>query len=133
MANCYEHGKGTLVDLTKAVHYYEEAAKLGNTTAQKNLAKKNKNGTGVNIDPSKVFFWTLEAAKLSDHDAQRIIAFYYLKGYGTNKNDEESLIWYARCYHRNNSISNAEQAFRAFAEKAQEGDAQSLYVAGKCM
>jgi len=133
LAICYEYGKGTSVDLTKAVHYYEEAAKQGNTTAQKNLAKCYKNGTGVNINPNKAFFWTLEAAKLSDHDAQRIIAFYYLKGYGTNKNDEESLIWYARCYHRNNSISNAEQAFRAFAEKAQEGDAQSLYVAGKCM
>ena len=133
LANCYEYGKGTSVDLTKAVHYFEEAAKLGNTTAQKNLAICYKNGTGVNVNPNKVFFWTLEAAKLSDQDAQRNIAFYYLKGYGTNKNDEESLIWYARCYHRNNSISNAEQAFRAFAEKAQEDDAQSLYVAGKCL
>jgi TPR repeat protein len=129
----YEYGKGTSVDLTKAVHYFEEAAKLGNTTAQKNLAICYKNGTGVNVNPEKAFFWTLEAAKLSDQDAQRNIAFYYLKGYGTNKNDEESLIWYARCYHRNNSISNAEQAFWAFAEKAQEGDAQSLYVAGKCL
>lgn len=133
LANCYEYGKGTSVDLTKAVHYFEEAAKLGNTTAQKNLAICYKNGIGVNVNPNKVFFWTLEAAKLSDQDAQRNIAFYYLKGYGTNKNDEESLIWYARCYHRNNSISNAEQAFWAFAEKAQEGDAQSLYVAGKCL
>ncbi len=133
LANCYEYGKGTSVDLTKAVHYFEEAARLGNTTAQKNLAICYKNGTGVNVNPEKAFFWTLEAAKLSDQDAQRNIAFYYLKGYGTNKNDEESLIWYARCYHRNNSISNAEQAFWAFAEKAQEGDAQSLYVAGKCL
>ena len=133
MAICYEYGKGTSADLTKAVHYYEEAAKLGNTTAQKNLAICYKNGTGVNIDPNKVFYWTLEAAKRSDQDAQRKIAFYYLKGYGVNKSNEESLLWYARYYLRRIDISNANQAFNIFVEEGKDDDAQALYIAGKCM
>ena len=119
-------------NLTKAAYYYEEAAKMGNTTAQKNLAKCYKKGIGVNIDPQKAFLWILDAAKRKDLESQGIIALYYFKGYGVNKCYEESLMWYARYYLRN-IFSDVNQAFNAFVEKAKKNDAHSLYIVGKCL
>ena len=104
---------------------------MGNVTAQKNLANCYKKGKGVNIDPKKAFLWTIEAAKRKDIDSQGIIALYYFKGYGVDKSNEDSLIWYARYYHRN-EINDVNQAFDAFSEKTKENDAQSLYIVGKC-
>ncbi len=132
LAFCYEYGKGTTVDLKKAMLYYEKAAKLGSTTAQKNLAICYKNGTGVDANSQKVFYWTLEAAKRSDLKSQKTIALYYLKGYGTDRSNEKSLIWYANYYFRIN-LSDAKQAYKSFLEKAEQDDAQSIYIIGKCL
>ena len=41
-------------------------------------------------------------------------------------------MWYARYYHKID-ISNINQAFNAFVEKANKNDAQSLYIVGKCL
>lgn len=131
LAYCYEHGRGTSINLIKAACYYEEAAKMGNVTAQKNLAKCYKNGKGVDNNPKMAFFWTLEAAQRADLESQCIIAIYYFKGYGTERCLKDSLIWYARYYHRI-YINDFNQAFNAFAENAKKGDAQSLYIVGKC-
>ena len=131
LAYCYEHGRGTSSNLIKAACYYEEAAKMGNVTAQKNLAKCYKKGIGVNVDPQKAFLWILDAAKRKDLESQGIIALYYFKGYGVNKCYEESLIWYARYYHKI-EINDVNQAFNAFVKRANNNDAQALYVIGKC-
>lgn len=133
LAICYEYGKGTNIDLEEAAYYYEKSAKLGNVTAQKNLANCYKNGTGVHSDSHKVFYWTLEAAKRGDVDSQRKIALFYFKGYGVARDKKEALIWYAKYYSKDNKINNADDAFRLFQKKANNEDAQALYMIGKCL
>ena len=136
LAYCYEYGVGVEIDLAKALFYYEEAAKLGNTRAQKNLALCYKNGTGVNPDAHKYFYWIHEAAKQSDLDAIDKIAFYYFIGFGVEKSNENALLWYARYYSKSNNydsqINDINDAISFFEQRAEIGDAQALYIMGKC-
>lgn len=133
LAVCYENGEGTVKDLQKAARFYEESAKLGSTMGKRNIARCYKEGIGVNIDPVKAKYWTLEAAKGGDVKSQGEIAWYYFKGYGTKRDLEESLIWYTRYYCKTNQIKNEDEAFKLLKIKAKEGDAQSLYIVGKCL
>ena len=137
LAICYENGEGTDVDLNKAVFLYEKSAKMGYVLAQKNLALCYMEGVGVEPDPNKVFLWTLKAAKQSDLESLVEIAFYYFKGFGICKSNEKALMWYAKYYSKTNSsykiINSVEDAFDFFFAKADEGDAQALYIIGKCL
>ena len=47
---CFDTGSGTPQDTSKAIHWYEKAAKGGSKEAIGNLAAIFENGTGVNPD-----------------------------------------------------------------------------------
>lgn len=136
LAVCYEKGEGTSIDLTKAISCYERAAKLGSLRAKKNLANCYKKGIGVTPDAERYFYWILEAAKNNDLESIGKVAFYYFIGYGTEKNNENALLWYARYYSKSNNydsqINDIDDAFSFFEQRAEIGDAQALYIMGKC-
>lgn len=136
LAYCYEIGKGVEIDLEKAIYLYEKAARLGSIRAPKNAANCYRYAKGVKPDAEKYFYWILEAAKNKDIESSGEIAFYFFIGFGTNKSHEDALIWYARYYSKfdsNYKIDSCNDAFNYFKNKGEEGDAQALYIVGKCL
>lgn len=67
LALCYEHGRGTAVDQTKAVTIYEKAALKGHAPSQWNLAVCYLMGQGIQQDEAKGLYWAYQAAD-QDYD-----------------------------------------------------------------
>ena len=62
VGNMYQKGRGTAVNLERAIEFYRRAALLGNTDAQNNLGLMYRYGTGVQLDREKAFAWFSIAA-----------------------------------------------------------------------
>lgn len=62
LALCYEHGRGTTINPTKAAMTYQKAAELGHAPSQWNLAVCYINGQGCEQNEVKGLFWAYESA-----------------------------------------------------------------------
>lgn len=73
---CYGKGLGVSVDFIQAFHWYEKAAKQGNSVAQSNLGYCYTKGTGVEVNHEQAFHWFKEAAKQGSARAQANLTIY---------------------------------------------------------
>ena len=62
LALCYEHGRGTTINPTKAAMTYQKAAELGHAPSQWNLAVCYLNGQGYERNEAKGLSWAYESA-----------------------------------------------------------------------
>lgn len=62
LALCYEHGRGTAPNPTKAAMTYQKAAELGHAPSQWNLAVCYLNGSGYERNEVKGYMWAYQAA-----------------------------------------------------------------------
>ncbi|UZO03807.1 uncharacterized protein OCT59_024209 [Rhizophagus irregularis] len=67
---CYNNGIGTKINKQKAFELYQNAAILGDDTAQFNLALMYEEGDGITKDIGKAIYWYEKSAKQGDQDAQ---------------------------------------------------------------
>ncbi len=90
---CYESGKGTQMDIQKAVYWYKKAAEKENISAQAALGYFYETGIGVEKDEEKAFSLYKRAAEKGDSFGQKMLAFAYYEGNGTPKNGKLALYW----------------------------------------
>ncbi len=107
----FEGGYGVQASPEIAVHWYEEAANLGNMHAQHSLAVAYAKGTGVEQDIQKAVYWWGRAATQGNADAQYNLGIVYATGKDGVKAD----------------ITQAEKWWRLAAVK---GDAMAQYNLG---
>ncbi len=62
LALCYEHGRGTAPNPTKAAMTYQKAAEMGHAPSQWNLAVCYLNGSGYERNEVKGYMWAYQAA-----------------------------------------------------------------------
>lgn len=96
LADSYEFGFGTPIDLEKAFYWYTQAAKQGHPEAEWSLGLCYQDGTGTQKDPKLAFEWFTKAAAHGDADAQYNCGRCYELGLGTDVNLQEALAWYTK-------------------------------------
>jgi len=77
---CYQLGEGVAQDLSKAVHWYREAAERGHPQAQHNLALCYQHGWGVAQDAAQAVHWYRLAADQGMAEAQSALGWCYEEG-----------------------------------------------------
>lgn len=81
---------------TRAISEFKRLAKVGDVTAQYNLAYMYARGLGVNKDYDQAFIWFYAAAKRGDAEAQYHLAGLYEQGLGVNQNYQRAISWYQK-------------------------------------
>jgi TPR repeat protein len=66
----YNNGEGVDKDYNKAIELYQQAANLGNSYAQYNLAVMYENGGEIEKDIDQAIYWYIRSAKQGDQDAK---------------------------------------------------------------
>ena len=93
----YYDGRGCEQDFTKAVYYYDMAAKLGNRQAQENLGYCYYYGRNIPIDYEKAFHYFALGAFDGHLISLYKIGDMYMNGYYVEKNEAEAFHIYERC------------------------------------
>ncbi len=93
----YYDGRGCEQDFTKAVYYYDMAAKLGNRQAQENLGYCYYYGRNVPVDYEKAFHYFALGAFDGHLISLYKIGDMYQNGYYVEKNPTEAFHIYERC------------------------------------
>ena len=93
----YYDGRGCQQDFTKAVYYYDMAAKLGNRQAQENLGYCYYYGRNVPVDYEKAFHYFALGAFDGHLISLYKIGDMYMNGYYVEKNPAEAFHIYERC------------------------------------
>lgn len=86
VAERYEKGKGTKIDMKKSIEYYERASKSGSKESTIKLAHIIAAGYG-NLKPGKEFELVSNAARLNDKNSLFSIGNYYKIGHGCKKSN----------------------------------------------
>ena len=94
----YYTGRIGVQDYTKAMHYYEIAAKGGNRQAQENLGYCYYYGRNCEKDYKKAFHYFALGAFDGHLRSLYKIGDMYLNGYYVEKNEREAKYIYRRCY-----------------------------------
>ena len=103
-AKKYEEGIGVEKNLSKAIFYYEKAAKQGYIDAQYKLgsiyiSKK---------DLLKAFYWFEKAAKQGHSISQYMVGFFYERGASIEKDLEKARYWYEQAAKQGNMKAREE-------------------------
>ena len=93
----YYDGRGCEQDFTKAVYYYDMAAKLGNRQAQENLGYCYYYGRNIPVDYEKAFHYFALGAFDGHLISLYKIGDMYMHGYYVEKNPVEAFHIYERC------------------------------------
>ncbi len=93
----YYDGRGCEQDFTKAVYYYDLAAKHGNRKAQENLGYCYYYGRNMPVDYEKAFHYFALGAFDGHLISLYKIGDMYLNGYYVEKNPTEAFRIYDRC------------------------------------
>lgn len=81
---------------TRAVSEFKRLAKVGDVTAQYNLAYMYARGLGVSKNYDLAFRWFYAAAQRGDAEAQYHLAGLYEQGLGVNQNYQRAISWYQK-------------------------------------
>ncbi len=79
---------------TRAISEFKRLAKVGDVTAQYNLAYMYARGLGVNKDYDQALTWFYAAAQRGDAESQFHLAGLYEQGLGIKQSHEKALNWY---------------------------------------
>jgi len=94
LGHFYEHGPASIRDLTKAAHWYFEAARQNFAPAEAYLGYMCRNGLGVKKDQNAAAVWLQAGAKQGDPFAERELALGYLNGEGLQQSDQDAFAWF---------------------------------------
>jgi TPR repeat protein/membrane protease YdiL (CAAX protease family) len=94
LGHFYEHGPTSTRDLTKAAHWYFEAARQNFAPAEAYLGYMCRNGLGVKKDQNAAAVWLRAGAKQGDPFAERELASVYLNGEGLQQSDQDAFAWF---------------------------------------
>ena len=104
LGNIYSGGEYGKKDYSKALVYYEQAARMRHAAARLNLARMYRNGWGVKLDLKKWMHFLTRAAEANDKEAQYELALAYHNGLSVKKNYPLAVRWYtlsaAQAYHK---------------------------------
>ena len=81
---------------TRAVSEFKRLAKIGDVSAQYNLAYMYARGLGVNKDYDQAFTWFYAAAQRGDAEAQYHLAGLYEQGLGVVQSYHRAISWYQK-------------------------------------
>ena len=88
LAQLYEKGEGTRINLNEAIRWLEKAADANNPEALYELGKHFDTGIGVNLNSSEANTYFKKAAALNHTAAKYRLGMNTLKGYGITANPE---------------------------------------------
>ncbi len=144
LAFSYYTGSGVEQDFTQAAVLFQEAALLGNTTAQWMLGVMCGNGEGMNRDLQQSIDWLTIASELDHAAAQFHLGFMYDRGYGADQDTDLAHHWYSLAakqgqanaqfalgiqYYDSKSRKVGTKGARKWLETAAEqGDAHAQYL-----
>ena len=133
----FTEGRGTAVDLAKAVTWYQRAADLGHAPSQYRLANFYEKGSGVPRDLDAAKKWYQLAAEQGNASAMHNLAVLYATA-GAAPDFDSAAKWFEKAaelgvrdsqvnlailYARGDGVTrNLEQSYKWFAIAANEGD-----------
>ncbi|MBT6278283.1 MAG: hypothetical protein HOI95_29625 [Chromatiales bacterium] len=94
LAQMYEDGQGTRVDLAKAVHWYTIAANADHPAAQLNLGRLYRSGKGVQQSDQEAVRWYRAAANQGLAIAQFFMGLMYDTGKGVPSDYVKAYKWF---------------------------------------
>ena len=80
----------------EAIYYFEQAAKLGDTSSLYLLGKMYEDAKGTEKNLSQAANWYTQAAKKGHRKAQVTLGFMYSKGYGVSQDYSQAVNWYLK-------------------------------------
>ncbi len=118
-------------------------ARIGDPTAQYDVALMYANGVGVGKNISQAFTWTKAAAEKGHTAAQYLLGSAYFGGLGAPKNEQKALTCFLKAYEHGSEkaalklakVVATEQpalAFRFALEAAEKGLAEAQFNVGEC-
>ncbi len=99
----YAEGDGVPQDFTMAVHYYAQAANMGNASAQLLLGACYNEGQGVERNYHEAVKWYTKAALQGNANAQNDLGNLYYEGRGVERNYKMAVDWYNKAAQKGNS------------------------------
>ncbi len=99
----YYIGDGVPKDLSKAAIFFQEAAELGNSTAQYNIGQCYEKAIGVAQNDRKALYWYTKAAENGDLEAISNLGMYYYTGKGTSVNYEKAVMFWTKASKQNDA------------------------------
>jgi Sel1 repeat len=105
LAQQFELGHGTAMDLSMAFHWYHEAAEQGLAAAQFRLAMLYENGKGTRSGAEQAALWYRKAADQGMAEAENNLGVLYANGSGVPKDATEAAGWFLRSAQRSNSVA----------------------------
>ncbi|KAG2373138.1 hypothetical protein C9374_012870 [Naegleria lovaniensis] len=103
----YERGQdGIGQDITKALDYFNKAAKSENSKSQLHLGQLYEHGHLVQQDISQALYWYEKAANNDNKHAQFLLGRMYEAGVHVNRDLEQALNWYDRASTNFNVVAN---------------------------
>ena len=76
-AAMYEEGRGTDMNMKRALYWYEQAAKQGSVPAQLKCGRMYYCGRAETRNPKKARSWLEAAAGQGSEDAQKLLHEYF--------------------------------------------------------
>jgi len=110
----YRFGRGTAVDMPRALACFLTAASAGHCDAQEQLVSLYEYGEGVPIDKQKSFEWLTRAAHNGSVDCRYDLATRYLTGNGIPVDIPNGIHWLTRAAKRGDMVSQNELGQRLF-------------------
>lgn len=128
-AQQYYWGQGVQRDYAKALNFYVQAAKLGDSEAQYIAGGMYFKGQGTVPDFQRAFKLLYEAAKngKSTAESQKLLAKAFLLGNAVPKNYPEAVKWYALAAQKGDKDAQNELGFLYFTGKGVNQDFAKAY------
>ncbi len=134
LGNAYLRGNEVSINQSKAVHWFNQAAKQGHAKSQYKLGYLYYSGKGVKRSYRKAYKWFRLAANNDYSPAQFYIGKMYAEGQGTNVDNTKALNWYNKALDNDYSpakheIRRIEQRIKAARLQAQDKQAAEAATA----
>jgi TPR repeat protein len=118
-------------------------ARIGDASAQYDVALMYANGVGVGRNVGQAFTWTKKAAEKGHTAAQYLLAVAYQTGLGTKRNEDAALLWLVRAADNGNEraqlrlsrllgVSQPSLSFELAMRSAERGLVDAKHAVGVC-